>query len=318
MRRLLLGLAALALPAQEFSVAAGPLHGVGLPGRTYSWRVGYAQAVSPQLAFSFGWLNEGHLPGHHRDGPTLMAWRIIPVGDEPRMRLAFGAGLYRTYDTEDLGHTYANLHALKGILSATLQMPLADTPWGVQTQLSRTILSNNQDTRTLTLGMTYSFRKADAAPRSRLPERGPACQAVTLYYGTAILNSQVSQNSEGFALEYRRRWSEHMDWSLTYADEGDLELLRRDSLALQVWATSAHLGHRLILGVGLGPTLCYSLPPAGHTKPVSTWGGGVRITMAGAWRMSEGPWQVKASWSRMRAPNNRDTDLIATGLGLAF
>ncbi len=318
MRALILGLAAAALSAQEFSASAGRLHGVGTRESTYSWQIGYAQRLNSCTALSVGWLNEGHLPGHHRDGATLMAWRLIPIEGYSGLRLAFGCGLYRTFDTEDRGDTYANQHALKGILSAALQMPLGDSPWGVQMHLARTVLSSNLDTRTLTLGLSYSFRKAETLQPYPTQPREPHGQALTLYYGTAILNSQTSQNGEAFAVEFRRRWSEHLDWSLTYSDEGDLELMRRDTLALQLWGTRALLGERLILGLGVGPTLCHTLPPEGTSTSGATWGTGARITMAATWRLKGGPWQTKASWSRTRTPNNRDTDLLAIGLGLSF
>lgn len=318
MRATLLGLATLALPAQEFSFSAGRLHGIGTRDATYSWQLGYAQALGPRYAWSVGWLNEGHLPGHHRDGATLMGWRVLPMEGRPRLRLAFGAGLYRTFDTEDQGTTYANRHALKGILGASIQMPFGDTPWGGQLHLARSVLSSNQDTRTLQLGLTYSFRKADAVRPRILPDRASDCQSLTLYYGTAILNSQTSQNGEAFALEYRRRWSDRFDWTVAYSDEGDLELVRRDTLAFQAWATSTHLGGRLLLGIGAGPTLCHALTPEGQPPPERSWGTGARITMAATWRFEASPWQVKAAWNRTRTPNDRDTDLIATGIGLAF
>lgn len=318
MRRALLCLACLALRGQEFHAAAGRLHGVGTQDKTYSWMIGYAQRITLRTALSFGWFNEGHLPGHHRDGGALMAWRLVPLGGEASPRLCFGAGLYRTFDTEDLGPTYANRHALKGIFGASLQMPFRGSPWGAHLQITRTVMSSNQDTRTLLAGLAYSFRRAEATLASSRNQPPSDRQALTLFYGKAILNSQTSQSDEAFALEYRRRWSESSDWTLTYSDEGDLELIRRDTLAFQGWMVTPRLGGRLQLGLGLGPTLCHADTPEGAPEPARPWGWGGRVSMGARWRKEGSPWQMRLMWHRTRTPNNRDTDLILTGLGLAF
>jgi hypothetical protein len=58
--------------AQELSFLAGPLGGEHED--TYSWEAGFRQGLGRYAAWSFSWLNEGHIPDHHRDGPLLQAW----------------------------------------------------------------------------------------------------------------------------------------------------------------------------------------------------------------------------------------------------
>lgn len=38
---------------------------------SYAWQISYMEGLSEHFAYSISWLNEGHLTGHHRDGPTF-------------------------------------------------------------------------------------------------------------------------------------------------------------------------------------------------------------------------------------------------------
>jgi hypothetical protein len=59
--------------AQEIGLYGGWLKSsVGEP--TYSWAVDYTEGFGKYVAGSITWLNEGHLPDHHRDGRRAMAF----------------------------------------------------------------------------------------------------------------------------------------------------------------------------------------------------------------------------------------------------
>jgi len=82
--------------AQEFSLLAGPLRSGSQ--NTYSWEANYREGLGRYVAWSFSWLNEGHIPDHHRDGQALQIWGRLPLWDD-RLELSAGAGPYRYFDT---------------------------------------------------------------------------------------------------------------------------------------------------------------------------------------------------------------------------
>jgi hypothetical protein len=58
--------------AQELALYAGPLRGEH--SHSYAWALDYTEGFGRYLAGSITWLNEGHIPDHHRDGPTVQLW----------------------------------------------------------------------------------------------------------------------------------------------------------------------------------------------------------------------------------------------------
>jgi hypothetical protein len=43
-------------------------------GRSASWQLEYNEGMGEHFAYSISYLNEGHLPAHHRDGHTVQLW----------------------------------------------------------------------------------------------------------------------------------------------------------------------------------------------------------------------------------------------------
>jgi hypothetical protein len=82
--------------AQEFSLLAGPL--VSDSANSISWEASYREGLGRYAAWSFSWVNEGHIPDHHRDGQTLQIWGRLPLLND-RLELSAGVGPYRYFDT---------------------------------------------------------------------------------------------------------------------------------------------------------------------------------------------------------------------------
>src|SRR5689334_13160408 len=55
--------------AQEFSLFGGSSRAGST--NTYTWAINYQEGLGPYFAASFTWLNEGHIPDHHRDGQMI-------------------------------------------------------------------------------------------------------------------------------------------------------------------------------------------------------------------------------------------------------
>jgi hypothetical protein len=50
-----------------------------------------AEGFGQYLAGGITWLNEGHIPDHHRDGPLVQIWGRFPVAQR-RFVVALGVG----------------------------------------------------------------------------------------------------------------------------------------------------------------------------------------------------------------------------------
>lgn len=102
--------------AQEFSFLAGPLKSNSQ--NTYSWEANYRESIGPYAAWSFSWLNEGHIPDHHRDGQSVQIWGRMPLWNR-RLELSAGVGPYRYFDTSEAqaGGNYSNTHGWGGLFS---------------------------------------------------------------------------------------------------------------------------------------------------------------------------------------------------------
>ena len=66
----------------------------------YSWQISYMESFDDHFGWRFSWLNKGHMPNHHRDGPVLHLWartgilnRSLALAAGGVAEAAAGAGL---------------------------------------------------------------------------------------------------------------------------------------------------------------------------------------------------------------------------------
>ena len=78
------------LQAQELTFLGGELK-AGTNGSSHAWQVDYRQYFTTYFAGSVAYINEGHVPGHHRDGNALEAWGRLPF-DHGKLALSAGVG----------------------------------------------------------------------------------------------------------------------------------------------------------------------------------------------------------------------------------
>jgi hypothetical protein len=306
------GLLAGGVRAQELAGALGRLHEVGEPEFTYTWRMDYHQRLTPNLAVSFGWLNEGHLPDHHRDGWAAQLWATRdPRGQ--RLRMGVGLGIYHSFDTNLAGDAYRNEHATRPLLTLALAHPIGEGPLSAQVQVNRTLGGRDPVTQSVLLGLLLRLGPAESEPpRPPAARGGEGRQEVLVSYGQTILNSEVSETADAYEAAYRRRISPHWSWSAGYVNEGAPEKVRRDGVDLQVWLDGFFLERRLRLGVAFGP----------YATRVEHYEGGPdrddvrlsgRITLAAGWRLTP-QWMAHVTWNRLSTTYHRDTDMLAAGL----
>lgn len=306
--------------AQELSLLAGDLVDRPGPGGSYSWELEYYSGLTENLAACFCWINEGHVPGNHRDGPSVQIWARKNVLDR-RLSLTAGVGVYRFFDTAVSADPrgFADVHGwgLVGSLGARwyTRGPLV---YEARAQWVETV--HNIDTVSFIAGVGYQLeRAARPGPMIRpFPQAadGPRNE-ITLFTGQTISNSFQSQSGLGYALEYRRGIRRWLDWTASWLYEGDQRLIRRDGISSQAWLRRSFKSDSFSLGVGGG--IYYSLDryrrtQPGHDLPKSVAG---VVTMTVAYTLSE-HLVGRLSWNRIVSEYDSDADVIMLGLGFRF
>jgi hypothetical protein len=286
-------------------------------GSSYSWQIDYRQNFHPNFAGSFAYINEGHVPGHHRDGDALQIWGCLPF-DNGRVSLSLGAGAYYFYDTQvsPLGGS-ADVHGTAPIYSAALTTYFSDR-WFARLMVNRISPSSEIQTTTASVGLGYWFGQ-DLRPKPGKLGDAPAMKEyvteneIIAYGGQSIVNTFFSEKARAYAVEYRRGLAAHLDWTLSGIYEGDPQIIRRNGLATQVWAVNTFFNERVFVGAGLGPYfyIDHRHPRTGQTVPAAI---APIVTFTLGWQLSE-HWITRLAWNRVVTTNSRDSDIILLGLG---
>ncbi|WP_370653441.1 hypothetical protein [Caballeronia sp. Lep1P3] len=313
-----IGLMSQATHAQEFSVLAGPLK--SSRQNTYSWEANYREGLGRYAAWSFSWLNEGHIPNHHRDGQAVQFWGRVPVWND-RLELSAGAGPYRYFDTSaaQAGGDYSNTHGWGGMFTLRAAYYF-DNRWIAEVKLNRVQAFGGPDTTALLFGIGYQLDAPDGhGPRARAPSRNTnvTSNEVTAMVGTTILNSLDSESNLAESIEYRRGLWKYVDFSASYLHEGGHVQSRRDGIAAQLWATRAFFDDRLTLGVGAGPYLSIT---QNDDLPQNRTGDGRfsgLVSLSASYRFTN-RWLARVTWNRMVTRYDRDADIIEAGIGVRF
>jgi len=312
------GAASVNAHAQQFSLLAGPLRSGG--HNTYSWQASYGEGLGRYAAWSFSWLNEGHIPDHHRDGQTVQIWGRLPLWND-RLELSAGAGPYRYFDTSQAkaGGDYANTHGWGGVFTLRAAYYF-DSRWIAEMRLNRVQAFGGPDTTALIFGIGYQLD----APEGPGPRAHPVPRTtnvtnneVTVMVGTTILNSPDSESNLAESIEYRRGLWRYADFTASYLHEGGHVQSRRDGIAMQLWATRAFFDDRLALSIGAGPYLSIT---QNDDLPQDRTGDGRfsgLVSVSASYRFSQ-HWLARVTWNRMVTRYDRDADIIEAGVGVRF
>jgi len=314
---LLLG-TALHLPAQELTVLGGVMSTSNLKQTSFNYQVDYRQNFYRNLAASISYLNEGHIPGHHRDGTAWQVWGRLPLFDD-RVALSLGLGAYYFFDTQPLpnGDT-ANVHGTAPIFSFSATGYLSNR-WFYRLMLNRINPANDIKVNTAAVGVGFWFG------RDRKPTPGKLGDApdeyhyvteneLTLFGGQSVVNTLFSEKARAYAGEYRRGLIPHIDWSASAIYEGDPRIIRRSGLATQLWFVNTFFNERIAVGAGLGPYffLDHKHPvSAGKKNPAAI---APLASLTFSTRLSE-HWLLRLMFDRVTSSYNRDSDIFLLGLG---
>ena len=304
------------LRAQELTFLGGELK-AGTNGSSHAWQVDYRQYFTQYFAGSFAYINEGHVPGHHRDGNALQAWGRVPFNNG-KLSLSAGVGAYYYYDTQfsPLGES-ADVHGTAPIYSAAASWYFADR-WYARLLVNRIDPAHQIQTTSVMLGLGYWFGRDLKPVAGKLGDAQALKEYVTqneltAFGGQSVVNTFLSEKALAYALEYRRGLAPHLDWTVTAIYEGDPTIIRRNGLATQLWAVNTFFNESVFVGAGIGPYLFidHKHPVTGQKIP-ATFAPLVSLTFGK--RLTE-HWVARVTWDRVITSNSRDSDIFLIGLG---
>lgn len=303
--------------AEEISLLAGVTDAQG--SESYSWGMEYRQRLLTHLDASLGYLNEGHLPEHHRDGGVMQLWADTGLWHD-RLALSVGAGPYVYFDTRYYINFqgYQNQHGVGLILSTRLNYSFP-RGWFALLDVNQ-VVSANPATRTVMLGVGYRLDSLiQGLDRSQQGDHTVAVADVAneigLFAGQTTLNNLSSNKSTDFGIEYRRRATRNLELSVGLLDEGAGAGDRHAGMMGEAWVVKDFFSRQLTAGLGIGPYAAFSTY---HTSDGRTGASVVGLaSMTLSWRFTRSA-ALRFSWHRGFTGDDQDRDILTAGVGWRF
>jgi hypothetical protein len=299
-------------PAEEISFLAGASDTDDHTSGTYAWGLDYRQHLLRYLDASFGYLNEGHLPDHHRDGATVQLWATTPWSE--RFALSVGAGPYVYFDTVDAVNWqgYRNLHGVGAILSARLSYSLSRN-WVALLDVNQ-IVATDVATRSLMLGAGYRLTSLLQGESESL-QVADVPNEVGFFAGETTLNNLSSNKSTNFGIEYRYRVGPNFELSTGLIDEGDGAVSRHAGIMGEAWVVRDFFTRQLVTGLGIGPYAAFSRYELADGRSGASVVGLASMTVS--WRFTR-KLALRLTWHRAFTTDDEDRDIITAGLAWRF
>jgi hypothetical protein len=315
--------AGLKLQAEELTILYGGMTtNTDFKKSSYSWQVDYRQDLYRYLATSIAYINEGHVPGHHRDGTAWELWGELPLYND-RFSLALGAGPYYFYDTQPLpGGDSANIHGTALIVSFTATYYLSDR-WFARLMVNRISPTNDIKVETASAGLGFWFGRDKKPTPGKLGDAANEKDYVTeneitAFTGQSVVNTLFSAKAVAYALEYRRGIMPHLDWTASGIYEGDPKIARRSGFATQIWPVNTFFNDHISVGLGVGPYVFidrrHLVTTTSENIPVAV---APLVSLTTSVRLSD-HWLIRGVWDRVVSNYNRDSDIFLVGLGYSW
>lgn len=305
--------------AQELYLLGGLLQNTNDGKDSYAWQLEYIEGMGENFGLGVSYLNEGHVPGHHRDGTTVHLWTRANLLDR-KLSVAAGVGPYYYYDTlpTKVGTSYRNDHGWGAIFSSAVTW-YTDSRWLLQLRTNMVDNFATFNSFSVLAGIGYQL-EAPSVPgpvdKAPLQDLEKAKNEFSLLFGQTIVNSLESQKSVALAAEYRRRIQRYVDWSAGWLYEGDNRLFRRHGLASQLWGIREFFDDRFSVGIGGGAYFPISMRTESRRLGINRSVCGI-VTLTSSYRFLP-QWDARVSWNRIITDYNHDTDVILGGIGYRF
>jgi hypothetical protein len=299
--------------AEELALFLGQPRIVGGDRGSPAWSLTYDHELESHIFGRVAYVNEGHFTGHHRDG---LAAQLGLRSPEILPGLTFDAGLgpYRYFDTTlaENAEGYANAHGTGILYSAGAQWRRAESdPWSWRLRMDRIHAPHGVDTRLVFVGASYRLEQDATFAQPGAPRGNSARDEVTVFAGATIVNSYESQHSSARSVDYRHAFTPVVRGSVSWINEGDARLIRRNGIVAQGWLEPTILDGRFSLGVGFGPYIAVD-HYRGEGRDVL---GLLSTTFSYRFARS---WNARLTWHRSVSRFDRDTDILLAGIGYRF
>jgi hypothetical protein len=308
------------LGAQEIAGLGGITGSANLRESSYTWELDYRQYIDPELAVSFDWINEGHLPGRSPDGFAAEGWYNLPLAGD-RLSLSIGAGPFFYCDTNLLTGKTIDAHGFAPIFSGSLTGYISKK-WFWRFTYNRVNPSRNDiKVNTAAVGVGYWLGSGGGPDgywaQGRPSEREPFSpeNSLTYYEGWRVSNTRISKQTLAEGLEYRRSLLRHVEASASFMYEGAPGDVQRTGVIPELWAVDQFPDcYNVTVGIGMGAYF-YLYRKGEPSSPGAA--GGMASPMI-AYRIGDGPWSVRMVWNRIITNYNRDSDVWMLGLGRSW
>jgi len=297
--------------AQSFSVLAGGLRDRETADQTYTWSLAYQHPVYHGLGLGATWINEGHLPNHHRDGLGGQLWLGTKAA---RMSLAVGAGPYYYFDTtvQPGESREVDSHGWGIVYSAALSWQL-EHRWIHQLRVNRVASTHQPATTSLLYGLGYSFR-GDEGGEGDQKQAEPRGFQLSALAGVTIVNSFSSETSFAKSVELRRTPGGQLEWTLAWLSEGSSGTFHRDGFTAQGWlARNWHEGNTT-LALGVGP---YAIVDASGEERQNARHLAGMASLSVSQRFAA-HWRGRITFNRVVGTHPFDSDVLLAGTSFEF
>ncbi len=308
-----------AASAQEFTGLIGPQFDQSAAARTtYQWRLDYQQGISEHWYFETGWVNDGHIPGHARDGIAAQIGLRSTFGTK-RFTFGIATGVDRFYDTTNDTSNAGNFSDVQGWLWLTT----AQISYFGKDRFVYRIQVNEElappktfDALSVLIGIGYQLQ----APVGDVYNHAPIAQTsfttgnqITALIGQTVPNggSADPKGVSGMG-EYRHGVWKYFDLTFSYIYQGDNAVLSRNGIGVQIWPTRKFGPVALGLGFGAFFAVDYDYSPPPGTKKKDAVAGLVSPTVA--YDIGD-HWLARFIWNRTVTTYNENTDFFGVGLG---
>lgn len=310
--------AAIASPAlaQELFGALGATRLSTPRDTSHAILASYSHDLGEHLSGSLTYTNEGHFPGHHRDGHSAQLW-LRTGAWSPQLAFAVGAGPYRFFDTTVAENTpgFLNAHGWGVQLGATATWRAAGSPWLYQLRVSRIeVRHGNPDSTQVLAAVGYRLEPDGSSSRNASPHALAGAEELTLYRGRTIVNSLESESTHAGSkgLEYRHAFGPVLRACLAWVDEGDARLTRRSGAVAQAFLEPSFHDGRFTLGLGFGAYVAADDRAADTSTRVMPL-----VTTTVSYRIARA-WAARLTWHRIVSNYDRDSDIVLLGVGYRF
>jgi hypothetical protein len=306
--------------AEELSALGGATDTDDHTAASYAWALEYRERLGDTLDASVGYLNEGHLPGHHRDGVMLELWGRTPAWWHQRVSLAFGAGPYAFFDTlTDPGSAagYRDVHGVGAVASVALRYALSDR-WFALLELNQVVGWGDASTRSVLLGAGWRLDRVLEGLSRGASGGAPdpaALNEIGLCFGETVINGLNSDASNAFGAEYRRRMARYLELSVSVLSDSDGVDGRHQAATGEAWLVQEFFASRLVVGAGLGAYAALQSYRTVDGRGAASVEGLGSLTVA--WRFAR-RFDARLVWHRGFTGDDQDRDVVTAGVGWRF